>query len=318
MPLDFKEITNYTNKNPDYPHLIVKNIIYKNQNNNYRLFSEERLKIDAYDFVEYIWGKTRNESIRFLKSSFVYIYLKNVKTKKEKTIIYSIDCTPRRNWFLENNIMDGFEPENYNILIKQSNTIDELFMCRFNLTFLQTKQILEKKLKIKFFFFIDRVSQADNLLCFESNLQIYSLLLSFNPVLMLKPHMLGVIRYTKSIGELINMNVNEYYVKAETNEGFVIDIMHSVIDNNYVEVCEEELRGVNTLIKIRFHMYYKEFEKEIISENCVICMDKVSTQYLTNCGHVCICKECKKNLEDPVKCPLCRKINRIIINKNDK
>ena len=74
---------------------------------------------------------------------------------------------------------------------------------------------------------------------------------------------------------------------------------------------------VYELFDLIIYMYFDDFRKEIENDDCVICLDVKPTIYFPSCGHTCICNDCKNMLEEQgIKCPLCRKINRIIINKN--
>ena len=41
-------------------------------------------------------------------------------------------------------------------------------------------------------------------------------------------------------------------------------------------------------------------------ENCVICMTAKRAVVLLNCGHICLCANCAKDLPEPKVCPVCR------------
>ena len=138
MWLKFRELTRYDIKNNDYPYLITKEIIYENKNVSDSLTTEVKLKSDTFNFVELTWAKTRNKYIRFLKSCFIEVYVLNSTTGK--TVIYSIDCTPKRKWFLENNIKDEFKTNKYKLFIKISTVIDKDLLNYKNKKFTITKK----------------------------------------------------------------------------------------------------------------------------------------------------------------------------------
>ena len=313
MPLKFKELTKYSIKDDCYPNIITKEVIYENQNSSYRLTTKEDLAHKTIDFIEDLWRKTRNKYIRFLKSSFLYLYVLTSKT--EKITIYSIDCTPHRHWFLENEITDELKTSKCRFFIKQSTIIDIDLLNYENKKLKITKNVLKEKLKGKFTFYINDIDllSSKKYISFESYHYFFHEIIYLNPIEIIRYFMLGVIRYCKSIGTVYNLNFNKYYVKGvpDNEEKFVI------LDGSkegIVEIVEDYF--IESQFRINFCMHFSDFEKEIISDKCVICLDGIPDMYLTACGHVCICKECREQLEDgPIKCPLCRKLNRIILNK---
>ena len=132
--------------------------------------------------------------------------------------------------------------------------------------------------------------------------------------------MIGIIRYCKSIGQLNNVNFKLYSVDGKILEdGGYVSIFKIMELRKDCEYDIEEGYEPDERFKIYFSMYFEDFaKKEIISDKCVICLAAPSSMHITACGHTCICKECENMMEvKPIKCPLCREINRIVINKND-
>lgn len=56
---------------------------------------------------------------------------------------------------------------------------------------------------------------------------------------------------------------------------------------------------------------YYQTKKLYIEDKCVICLEKSSINYINNCGHVCVCSNCKK----PDNCPLCKAGGSWVENK---
>ena len=149
MSLYFKELNKYSFKNNDYPDIITKEIIYENQK-SYTLSNKEDLRNKTENFIEGLWVKTRNKYIRCLKSNIITIFTK--KPGNKKIIFYTIDCTPRRYWFKENDIEDEFKTSKYRIFIKQSTTLDLISYNYKNHKFEVTKKLLEQILEDKILF----------------------------------------------------------------------------------------------------------------------------------------------------------------------
>ena len=75
--------------------------------------------------------------------------------------------------------------------------------------------------------------------------------------------------------------------------------------NTQTEIEELELRLTN--LKHDLEAYQnkaKTTNKCVKEETCCICLTKPSNIIFTDCGHICVCENCNKNIE--LKCPLCR------------
>ena len=245
----------------------------------------------------------------------MYVYVLERK-RRNKTNIYSIDCNPNRSWFLENDITAEFKTSRYSLLIKQSNTIDEELLNYKNKKLIATKKVMEEKFKDKIIFRINDLNfNPDN---FKYGFSVYSpnkLVKEFgSEVMKIVNDKSGVMKYIESLGVSKNIVLESFFVHAR-NRRRDMWIMDKVFDT--INHQEHIITVAGETFHFICYVYFKEYEKEIISDECVICLTEKSTQYFPSCGHLCICKECKLGLEESieVKCPLCRKINRIIINK---
>ena len=85
--------------------------------------------------------------------------------------------------------------------------------------------------------------------------------------------------------------------------------------NQGLDCLVHELFGVEPF-NVVLCVLYKKFSKQIKSDECVICLSNPPNILFSQCGHLCVCEECEDISETErgsVKCPLCRKTNRIII-----
>ena len=74
------------------------------------------------------------------------------KPRTEEINIYTIDCTPKRVWFLENDITGDLKNQKYKIIIKQSKTMDLNLYRKINMEFMVHKSTVDKKLVVKEYF----------------------------------------------------------------------------------------------------------------------------------------------------------------------
>ena len=123
-----------------------------------------------------------------------------------------------------------------------------------------------------------------------------------------------MLRYSESIGKLNKVKLDRFVWKGETERGEWFDIVERRNERMYMKYTDNL---PTDWFKVHVYVYFKEFETEIKSSDCVVCLDAIPVIFLVNCGHTCICEDCKNKLEKDgkVKCPLCRKINNEIINR---
>ena len=59
-------------------------------------------------------------------------------------------------------------------------------------------------------------------------------------------------------------------------------------------------------------------EKTFKEDKCMICLDKEPNVLFCSCGHLCICEECRKILENKNMCVSCREISVNVRIRNKK
>jgi hypothetical protein len=85
---------------------------------------------------------------------------------------------------------------------------------------------------------------------------------------------------------------------------------------HYVKLCHplilttREFFLARIMISLKFALRLRikklvKYDRDITTENCVVCLDKFNNPMILPCGHV-FCRQCIYPL-DPKKCPLCRK-----------
>ena len=86
------------------------------------------------------------------------------------------------------------------------------------------------------------------------------------------------------------------------------------MENQQIDCIDYNLYEVEPFT-IDVFAVYEKFPEEIKNDECVICLSNQPNVLFCQCGHLCICKECKDKIETPrgrAICPLCRKYNYII------
>ena len=53
-------------------------------------------------------------------------------------------------------------------------------------------------------------------------------------------------------------------------------------------------------------------EKTFKENECMVCLDKEPNVLFCNCGHLCVCEECRTLMSDKNKCPSCKADNKTI------
>ena len=83
------------------------------------------------------------------------------------------------------------------------------------------------------------------------------------------------------------------------------------------EINEEDYNKGVKLVIIRERITMDEIEhagaineeKTFKEDKCMICLDKEPNGLFCSCGHICVCEECRKNLENKNMCVSCRVIS---------
>ena len=71
-----------------------------------------------------------------------------------------------------------------------------------------------------------------------------------------------------------------------------------------IEELEERLTNLQSNLEL-YQNKARTTNKCTREETCCICLTNPSNVILTDCGHICVCELCNKNIID-LKCPLCR------------
>ena len=116
---------------------------------------------------------------------------------------------------------------------------------------------------------------------------------------------------------IINLNQAEYGMYGEV---LLRNMMIRDIDGSCLEELNTNvLRELGVWIPRHWHNIYKEIQALISKQRtdnantldgngnkeCVVCMDKAGDYACVPCGHLCLCDDCKDNVDR--KCPVCRK-----------
>ena len=133
-------------------------------------------------------------------------------------------------------------------------------------------------------------------------------------ILNIKDNESGIVRYARSLGIYKQQNLTAHFVLIgnEEEDAILIENLSDELRYFVLPGCYEGQK-----FNLVVDTYFKKYNPETVSDSCVICLSEPPTLFFTSCGHRCICMECKNKLDlhKIIKCPLCRKINRIIINK---
>ena len=176
-------------------------------------------------------------------------------------------------------------------------------------SFAKNKEILEK-------FFQNRITFEDNTV-FERAGVFYSIKTyeySMETLEYIIDNIDGFVKYLDSLGRC----KEEYVASIEIDgkELYSCEYFNlSKIGSGGVECDVNNLFEIEPF-KVVLCVLYKKFSKHIKSDECVICLSKPPNILFCQCGHLCVCEKCENILEKErgrVKCPLCRKTNRIVM-----
>ena len=175
-------------------------------------------------------------------------------------------------------------------------------------TFKAEKEILEN-------FFKNRISFKGNGV-FERARFYYSINTyeySMDIVCYIMSNIKGILMYLDSLGEYEGKYIIEINIDGKESKCYeYFKISH--MREEGLDCLDYKLFEVEPFNVVLF-VGYEKFSKKIKSDECVMCLSNTPNVLFYQCGHLCICKECENKLEKErgkAKCPLCRKINRII------
>jgi hypothetical protein len=89
--------------------------------------------------------------------------------------------------------------------------------------------------------------------------------------------------------------------------------------HNIDEFEDEQLKlGIEISLKDLYKDYIQEESESLNLKKCSICLEKLISMVIINCGHCVLCNDCGNKLlnldEKDKKCPICRKNISNIIN----
>ena len=119
-----------------------------------------------------------------------------------------------------------------------------------------------------------------------------------------------VIYLPSTIGLNRDMLINEINVAIDAKNYTNYDWIHSSSKCNTLTIIQERL----TIPRYRRNKTTKKLSSsETFKEDvCVVCMTNKPDILFCNCGHLIVCDECYRKLENSSKCPKCRKENDIV------
>jgi SNF2 family DNA or RNA helicase len=268
------------------------------KNNNIISFIE-LLKANKYWYV----SGTPFTTLRGLMNCFKFIKLKI----KYNNAISDIDYN-----HLSNNIIDG------NVIIKilnylcirnmKENVINEINIPNYKETNYWVEQTdFEKKLYNNAITSNKSKNIIQQLCCHPLASDIYNHFNNNNTDIDINNIKTKVLEYNKNI-----INVYTKKINLLTPENKEYSMLKSMYTNKITQS--------KYLLK-SFTDFEEKVSKNNITEDCIICMEKINNPTMTSCGHI-FCNNCiKMSLKYKNKCPACRKIindKLIVISKQEK